>query len=83
MNIVALLARRGVNGLALLLAVLYHLFLSMVTLASIFLALYSRLARASMLDVLGRTTYALPGRRGSRSSRSSTSMRSATHSDRW
>ena len=35
------------------LAVLYHLFLPMVTLASIFLALYSRLARASMLDVLG------------------------------
>ena len=33
--------------------VLYHLFLPMVTLASIFLALYSRLARASMLDVLG------------------------------
>jgi len=33
--------------------VLYHLFLPMVTLASIFLALYSRLARASMLEVLG------------------------------
>ena len=33
--------------------VLYHLFLPMVTLASIFLALYSRLSRASMLDVLG------------------------------
>ena len=33
--------------------VLYHLFLPMITLASIFLALYSRLARASMLDVLG------------------------------
>lgn len=33
--------------------VLHHLFLPMVTLASIFLALYSRLARASMLDVLG------------------------------
>ena len=33
--------------------VLYHLFLPMVTLSSIFLALYSRLARASMLDVLG------------------------------
>ena len=33
--------------------VLYHLFLPMVTLSSIFLALYSRFARASMLDVLG------------------------------
>ena len=33
--------------------VLHHLMLPMVTLASIFLALYSRLARASMLDVLG------------------------------
>lgn len=33
--------------------VLHHLVLPMVTLASIFLALYSRLARASMLDVLG------------------------------
>ena len=33
--------------------VLHHLFLPMVTLASIFIALYSRLARASMLEVLG------------------------------
>ncbi len=33
--------------------VLHHLTLPMVTLASIFLALYSRLSRASMLDVLG------------------------------
>ncbi len=33
--------------------VLHHLCLPMVTLASIFLALYSRLARASMLEVLG------------------------------
>ena len=33
--------------------VLHHLMLPMVTLASVFLALYSRLARASMLDVLG------------------------------
>ena len=33
--------------------VLYHLCLPAVTLASIFLALYSRLARASMLEVLG------------------------------
>ena len=33
--------------------VLHHLFLPMITLASIFLALYSRLARASMLEVLG------------------------------
>lgn len=33
--------------------VLYHLCLPMITLSSIFLALYSRLARASMLEVLG------------------------------
>lgn len=33
--------------------VLYHLTLPMLTLASIFIALYSRLARASMLEVLG------------------------------
>ena len=33
--------------------VLYHLTLPMITLASIFIALYSRLARASMLEVLG------------------------------
>ena len=33
--------------------VLHHLILPMVTLASLFLALYSRLARASMLEVLG------------------------------
>lgn len=32
---------------------LHHLFLPMITLASIYLALYSRLARASMLEVLG------------------------------
>ena len=32
---------------------LYHLFLPMITLASIFLAVYSRLSRASMLEVLG------------------------------
>ena len=33
--------------------ILHHLVLPMVTLASIFLALYSRLARASMLEVMG------------------------------
>ncbi len=33
--------------------VLYHLVLPMITLASIFVALYSRLARASMQEVLG------------------------------
>jgi peptide/nickel transport system permease protein len=33
--------------------VLYHLVLPMITLSSIFLALYSRLARASMQEVLG------------------------------
>lgn len=36
-----------------LLDLLHHLFLPMITLASIYLALYSRLARASMLEVLG------------------------------
>lgn len=51
-----------------LLDLLHHLFLPMITLASIYLALYSRLARASMLEVLGadyiRTARAkgLPGR---------------------
>ena len=38
--------RQGIN-------VLRHLFLPALTLASIFLALYSRLCRASMLEVLG------------------------------
>merc|ERR1711960_12347 len=33
--------------------VLHHLVLPMLTLSSIFLALYSRLARASMMDILG------------------------------
>jgi len=33
--------------------ILYHLILPMVTLASIYIALYSRLVRASMLEVLG------------------------------
>ncbi len=36
-----------------LIDLLHHLTLPMITLASIFLALYSRLARASMLEVLG------------------------------
>ena len=36
-----------------MLDVLHHLVLPSITLASIFVALYSRLARASMLDVLG------------------------------
>jgi len=36
-----------------LIDILYHLILPMITLASIYLALYSRLARASMLEVLG------------------------------
>ncbi len=36
-----------------MLDLLHHLTLPMITLASIFLALYSRLARASMLEVLG------------------------------
>ena len=41
------------EGFAHVLDVLHHLVLPSITLASIFLALYSRLARASMLDVLG------------------------------
>ena len=41
------------NWLQHALDVLHHLVLPMVTLASIFVALYSRLARASMLEVLG------------------------------
>ena len=41
------------EGFAYVMDVLHHLVLPMLTLSSIFLALYSRLARASMLDVLG------------------------------
>ena len=41
------------EGFAYILDVLHHLVLPTLTLSSIFLALYSRLARASMLDVLG------------------------------
>jgi len=41
------------TGFAYMADVLHHLVLPMLTLASIFIALYSRLARASMLDVLG------------------------------
>ena len=41
------------EGFAHVLDVLHHLVLPSITIASIFLALYSRLARASMLDVLG------------------------------
>ena len=41
------------EGIAYVVDVLHHLVLPAVTLGSIFLALYSRLSRASMLDVLG------------------------------
>nr|HIA87398.1 ABC transporter permease [Gammaproteobacteria bacterium] len=41
------------EGLAYMMDVLHHLVLPTLTLGSIFVALYSRLARASMLDVLG------------------------------
>ena len=41
------------EGFAYIMDVLHHLVLPTVALSSIFLALYSRLARASMLDVLG------------------------------
>ncbi|QUS36317.1 ABC transporter permease [Falsirhodobacter algicola] len=45
---------RGTDGVvAHMLDVAHHLVLPAVTLASIYIALYSRLARASMLDVLG------------------------------
>lgn len=45
---------RGVDGLIeYILDVAHHLVLPTITLASIYIALYSRLARASMLDVLG------------------------------
>lgn len=43
----------GAGWLARLLDVVHHLILPMVTLAIIYVAQYSRLARASMLDVLG------------------------------
>jgi len=41
------------EGFAYIMDVLHHLVLPTIALSSIFLALYSRLARASMLDVLG------------------------------
>lgn len=41
------------EGLTYVLDVLHHLVLPVVTLSTIYLAIYSRLARASMLDVLG------------------------------
>ncbi len=45
---------RGVDGpVAYVVDVAHHLVLPSLTLASIYIALYSRLARASMLDVLG------------------------------
>ncbi len=44
---------QGASGLAFALDVAYHLILPAGTLALIYLALYSRLARASMLEVLG------------------------------
>lgn len=44
---------RGVGPLAYSLDVARHLVLPAVTLASVYLAFYSRLARASMIDVLG------------------------------
>ena len=41
------------EGIAHVIDVLHHLVLPAVTLGSIFLAIYSRLSRATMLDVLG------------------------------
>ncbi len=43
----------GSTGLTLALDVMHHMVLPVVTLSTIYLAFYSRLARASMLDVLG------------------------------
>lgn len=43
----------GATMMEQLLDTLHHLFLPAITLASIYLALYSRMSRASMLDVLG------------------------------
>lgn len=43
----------GAQGIGKVLDILYHLILPATSLALIFLALYSRLARASMLEVLG------------------------------
>lgn len=43
----------GAQGLGMVLDIAHHLVLPATTLAMIFLALYSRLARASMLEVLG------------------------------
>lgn len=43
----------GAQGFAMVLDVLYHLVLPATSLAFIYLALYSRMARASMLEVLG------------------------------
>ncbi|MDE0096478.1 MAG: ABC transporter permease, partial [Gammaproteobacteria bacterium] len=41
------------TGLEAIVDVLKHLVLPAITLASVYIAVYSRLARASMLDVLG------------------------------
>ena len=43
----------GATGFTLVLDVMHHMVLPVVTLSTIYLAFYSRLARASMLDVLG------------------------------
>ncbi len=43
----------GARGLSYILDILRHLVLPAVSLASIYLAIYSRMARASMMDVLG------------------------------
>lgn len=43
----------GETGFAYILEVLHHLFLPVMTLSTIYLAFYSRLSRASMMDVLG------------------------------
>lgn len=47
------LASDGAGSVVHFLDILYHLILPMVTLAIIYIAQYSRLARASMVDVLG------------------------------
>ena len=44
----------GASGFGYYLEVLHHMALPVVTLSTIYLAFYSRLSRASMMDVLGR-----------------------------
>ena len=62
--------------------VLHHLFLPVLSLSSIYLAAYSRLARASMMDVLGSDFIRTARAKGLARPPSPTSTRSATRSSR-